>query len=164
VRWADNLFNGSGLETFRRSNYYFYLTVLNNRKHKNLKAHSLSYGRRAGKPWLAIQALVIVAGMALLTAPSSASPVVGSNASPELVIDATRRDFGEVFVGEELDQIFTVRNVGTAPLELANKTLAARPSAPGPGRVVSASSAGPRYAVSNYLKPASAIKRLAAPT
>lgn len=76
----------------------------------------------------------------------------------------TRRDFGEVFVGEELDQIFTVRNVGTAPLELANKTLAARPSAPPQARPVSASSADARNAAINYLKPAAAIKRLAAPT
>lgn len=76
-------------------------------------------------------------------------------------MEGTRKDFGEVFVGEELDQVFTVRNVGTAPLELANKPLAAQSSAHLIGRVVSA---GSRLdALSTYLKPA-AIKRLAAPT
>lgn len=45
---------------------------------------------------------------------------------------ATRRDFGDVFAGEELEQNFPVRNVGTKPLELAEKTtLGMRPPAPG---------------------------------
>jgi hypothetical protein len=138
--------------------------VIKNKKHKNLLTHTPSYARRSRPARLAAQALIIVAVIGLTAAPSSASRAGTSAASPELAIDMTRRDFGEVFVGEELDQIFTVRNVGTAPLELANKTLAARPSAPSQARPVSASSADSHKAAINYLKPAAALKRLAAPT
>lgn len=44
----------------------------------------------------------------------------------------TRRDLGDVFAGEELDAAFAVRNAGTAPLELAQKSsLGVRPGKPG---------------------------------
>jgi hypothetical protein len=46
---------------------------------------------------------------------------------PELVINITKRDFGEVFSGEELEQTFLLRNFGTKPLELSQKsTLSSR--------------------------------------
>ena len=41
---------------------------------------------------------------------------------PELVMTATRRDCGDVFAGEELEASFAIRNDGTAPLELAQKS------------------------------------------
>jgi hypothetical protein len=41
---------------------------------------------------------------------------------PEVVIGPTRRDFGDVFSGEELEQNFPVRNVGNKPLELAQRS------------------------------------------
>jgi hypothetical protein len=41
---------------------------------------------------------------------------------PEVVIGPTRRDFGDVFAGEELEQNFPVRNVGNKPLELAQRS------------------------------------------
>jgi len=41
---------------------------------------------------------------------------------PELVIDGTKRDFGDVFAGEELVQVFPIRNAGSVPLELAEKS------------------------------------------
>jgi hypothetical protein len=45
---------------------------------------------------------------------------------------STRRDFGEVFAGEELEAAFGIRNGGTAPLEIAQKsTLGALPDEPG---------------------------------
>ncbi|HSE36631.1 MAG TPA: hypothetical protein VLG74_04955 [Blastocatellia bacterium] len=45
---------------------------------------------------------------------------------------STKRDFGEVFAGEELEQNFPVQNVGNKPLELALKsTLGTRPAPPG---------------------------------
>ena len=53
---------------------------------------------------------------------------LGSNVSglpadgPEAVVEITRRDLGEVFTGEELEYAFIVRNAGTKPLELAEKT------------------------------------------
>jgi hypothetical protein len=40
-------------------------------------------------------------------------------------MDATVRDYGEVFAGEELEHVFWVRNIGDAPLELSEKKLAA---------------------------------------
>lgn len=60
----------------------------------------------------------------LLTAqfvPASSVLGLGDNA-PEAVVDITRRDLGEVFAGEELEYAFIVRNAGTKPLELAEKT------------------------------------------
>ena len=51
---------------------------------------------------------------------------------PEVVMGSTRRDFGDVFAGEELEQNFPVRNAGTKPLELSQKsTMGARSAAPG---------------------------------
>src|SRR5437660_44689 len=38
---------------------------------------------------------------------------------PEVTMDTTRRDFGDVFAGEEIEHSFVVRNTGTKPLELA---------------------------------------------
>jgi hypothetical protein len=42
--------------------------------------------------------------------------------APEAVVEITRRDFGEVFAGEEIEYAFIVRNAGTKPLELAEKS------------------------------------------
>lgn len=42
--------------------------------------------------------------------------------APEAVIEITKRDFGEVFAGEELECAFIVRNAGTKALELAEKS------------------------------------------
>lgn len=50
---------------------------------------------------------------------------------PEVVMDSTRRDFGDVFAGEELEQNFPVRNVGNKPLELERRsTLGRRSTSP----------------------------------
>src|SRR5215218_5798504 len=46
------------------------------------------------------------------------SPEPGNKPSPEAVIDSTKFDFGEAIIGEELEHVFTVRNLGAAPLEL----------------------------------------------
>jgi hypothetical protein len=52
-----------------------------------------------------------------------ASGVVSSRAdAPEAVVEITRRDVGEVFAGEEVEYAFIVRNAGTKPLELAEKS------------------------------------------
>jgi hypothetical protein len=51
---------------------------------------------------------------------------------------STKRDFGEVFAGEELEQNFPVQNSGNKPLELALKsTLGAQPNSPGSARAAS---------------------------
>ena len=50
---------------------------------------------------------------------------------PEAVMASTKRDFGDVFAGEELEQNFPVRNAGTKPLELSRRsTLGTRSAAP----------------------------------
>jgi len=113
---------------------------------------------------LCMQALILVSILPGLVAASSASSQKKSTASPELVIDSTRRDFGEVFVGEELTHVFTVRNIGTAPLELANKSLTSESSASSPAELIRARSRRTSDAISSYLKPAAAIRRVAAPT
>lgn len=41
---------------------------------------------------------------------------------PEVSIGATKRDYGDVFAGEELEQNFPVRNLGNKPLELEQKS------------------------------------------
>ena len=41
---------------------------------------------------------------------------------PELMIDITTCDFGEVFAGEELEHTFLFRNAGTKQLELSQKS------------------------------------------
>ena len=41
--------------------------------------------------------------------------------APLVFMNLTRRDFGDVFAGEELEQVFPVRNDGDAPLEMDRK-------------------------------------------
>ena len=45
---------------------------------------------------------------------------------PELSMEITSRDFGDVFDGEELEQNFPVRNVGTSSLEFSQKSTLSR--------------------------------------
>jgi len=62
--------------------------------------------------------------------PAKASALSSAD-GPEAVMGSTRRDFGEVFAGEELEQNFPVRNNGTKPLELAQRsTLGTRSTTP----------------------------------
>ena len=53
----------------------------------------------------------------------STSTVKAQARAPELMIDSTEHDFGDVFVGEELMHVFSVRNAGPVPLELAEKSV-----------------------------------------
>jgi hypothetical protein len=62
--------------------------------------------------------------------PSASIARAGAD-GPEAVMASTRRDFGDVFAGEELEQNFPVRNAGTKPLELSRRsTLGTRSAAP----------------------------------
>ena len=57
----------------------------------------------------------------------------GGEPKPRIVVPEEVYDFGETFAGEHMDHVFTIRNEGTAPLELSDEsgtTPAARPSAP----------------------------------
>ena len=133
--------------------------MIKTRLYKNTKAHTFSRAR--GAIALGLHVLTLMASLLWLTAIPVASSANTPAASPELVIDSTRRDFGEVFIGEELSHAFTVRNIGTTPLELTNKSLTGQSSTPAH---VLARSQWTNTAITNYLKPAAAIKRLAAPT
>lgn len=54
---------------------------------------------------------------------TSASGVLDLRAdAPDAVVEITRRDLGDVFAGEEIEYAFIVRNAGTKPLELAEKS------------------------------------------
>lgn len=65
---------------------------------------------------------------ALVCSAKSANGFSYAVSPPQLVIDKTRHDFGEVFTGEQLSQVFLARNVGSSPLELsATPILPARP-------------------------------------
>jgi len=62
----------------------------------------------------------------LLTSPLAASarafPADALTADgPDVVMEATKRDIGEVYAGEELEFTFVVRNAGTKALELKEK-------------------------------------------
>jgi len=44
----------------------------------------------------------------------------GSEPKPRIVVPEEVYDFGETFAGEHMDHVFTIRNEGTAPLELSD--------------------------------------------
>jgi hypothetical protein len=77
-------------------------------------------------------------------------------ALPEVKIDSTRHDFGDVFLGEDISHVFTVRNFGPAPLELSTTQQLVAP------RRASAASAAPRPPALTPLT--AAARRWAAPT
>ena len=60
--------------------------------------------------------------LAILGYPTSESSARTRIDGPEVTMASTKRDFGDVFAGEELEQTFPVRNIGTKPLELAQKS------------------------------------------
>jgi hypothetical protein len=55
-----------------------------------------------------------------------------------VVIGSTKRDFGDVFSGEDLEQSFPIRNNGTKPLELAQRSLLGNGQIQAPLRVETA--------------------------
>ena len=92
---------------------------------------------RAQLLWLALVVLLSAAvpNSSAKSKSGSTQTPTGSQAAaarPGLLMTATRRDFGDVFAGEEIEAAFEVRNAGTAPLELAQKSsLGMRPGGPG---------------------------------
>ena len=68
----------------------------------------------------------------------STSTIKAQARSPELVIDSTRHDFGDAFIGEELQYAFSIRNAGSAPLELAEKSVTTRSSLPASRELIKA--------------------------
>ena len=41
--------------------------------------------------------------------------------APQLIVEKTRHDFGEVFAGEDISHAFMIRNNGAVPLELGDR-------------------------------------------
>lgn len=80
--------------------------------------------------------------------------------APVLSISATERDFGDVYKGELLEQVFTVRNDGTAPLTLAEKSLTGQAD---PSRDARAAITHPR-SFNEALRPVALFTRRAAPS
>jgi hypothetical protein len=62
---------------------------------------------------------------------ASAASLQGTTEGPEVSMASTKRDFGDVFAGEELIQKFLVQNLGSKQLELVQKSnLGSRPATP----------------------------------
>jgi len=57
---------------------------------------------------------------------------------PEAVIDSNKYDFGEVFIGETLEHVFWVRNLGSVPLELSEGGPVAEADIKSPGSFIRA--------------------------
>lgn len=64
-----------------------------------------------------LSALLLVVGFGCAGIETAAAQ--GNKPLPVFEIDRTEHDFGDAFVGEDLVQVFHVRNQGAAPLELA---------------------------------------------
>jgi len=62
--------------------------------------------------------IIATANICFSFQPTCATPLQG----PKVEIGSTKKDFGEVFAGEELEQNFPVRNLGSKPLELSQKS------------------------------------------
>jgi len=60
---------------------------------------------------------------AILLSTHALASRLGLASGPELKLPKSTRDYGDVFAGEELEEVFYVGNSGDAPLELAEKSL-----------------------------------------
>jgi hypothetical protein len=86
----------------------------------------------------------------------------GDKPQPWLSIDKTEHNFGEVFAGEELEHVFTVRNTGTAPLELFDGGPVAALERPTPDRLLrTVSFTGSRHSLSGRFMLTAAAMRAA---
>lgn len=88
---------------------------------------------------LVLLSTIAVAGSQARSEPKYlASVMVRRQVAParaQVVLDATTRDYGEVFAGEELDYLFNVLNAGKAPLELMQRPLSSRGATPSAARL-----------------------------
>jgi hypothetical protein len=102
--------------------------------------------------------LSVVALLALI-ASAGAQP-----GGPEFVIDGTRRDFGDVFAGEELVQVFGIRNAGRKPLELAEKSVTTGSIFPAPRDLIKTGSFNRGELSDDHFLPVAVAARRAAPS
>jgi hypothetical protein len=104
--------------------------------------------------------LVVLA--ACLAAPFVPIALAATQSAPLVFMNLTRRDFGDVFAGEDIEQVFSVRNDGDAPLEIENKSLTGQSAPSLPNRLARASAFQAGNARSHALLPVT--MRLAAPS
>jgi hypothetical protein len=67
--------------------------------------------------------LLILFAALCLSVPLMPAALAAGPSAPFVYMSMTRRDFGDVFAGEEIEQSFAVRNDGDAPLEMQQKSL-----------------------------------------
>jgi hypothetical protein len=67
--------------------------------------------------------LLILFAALCLAVPLIPPALAAVPSAPFVYMSMTRRDFGDVFAGEEIEQSFAVRNDGDAPLEMQQKSL-----------------------------------------
>ncbi|MFL6213249.1 MAG: hypothetical protein ACJ74J_05065 [Blastocatellia bacterium] len=67
--------------------------------------------------------LLVVLITACLAAPCIPVTLAAQQKAPLVFMTMTRRDLGDIYKGEEIEQVFAVRNDGDAPLEMDNKPL-----------------------------------------
>lgn len=84
--------------------------------------------------------------------------------APAFTIDSTRRNFGDVFIGEELEQVFTVRNTGQKPLELSEKSVTTGSIPPSSRDLIKTVSFNRDLYAGTRLLPVAASARRAAPS
>ncbi|HKP13404.1 MAG TPA: hypothetical protein VJZ91_14890 [Blastocatellia bacterium] len=80
--------------------------------------------RRASKCARRLLAVLAVACLAAPLIPAA------QQKAPLVFMTLTRRDLGDVYQGEEIEQVFPVRNDGDAPLEMDNKRLTGQAAPP----------------------------------
>jgi hypothetical protein len=97
--------------------YYSCLAVIHNIPKRHRRIDALSFNVAGGGRLMLLATLMTVQ---CAFAVGGTIPVRAD--SPELVIDITKCDFGEVFAGEELEHTFLFRNAGTKQLELSQKS------------------------------------------
>jgi hypothetical protein len=78
----------------------------------------ISYSKfNIGLHRLAGSGVVVLAALLAINTPLAQS----QSSAPKVVVPEYRHDFGEIFAGQFMDHIFTIRNDGTAPLKLSDE-------------------------------------------
>jgi hypothetical protein len=106
--------------------------------------------------------LLVVLAATCLAAPFIPIALAAPQSAPLVFMNQTRRDFGDVFAGEDLEHIFNIRNDGDAPLAIDNKSLTGQSAPSLSNRLVRASAFQAGNASGYRLVPAT--MRMAAPS
>lgn len=90
---------------------------------KRFLLHAISYSASLHQVRAAGISLLMCAVMLMPENSSSAPRSISSSQAPELSLEKSRHDFGEVFAGEDLIAAFWIRNLGSKALELSDRPL-----------------------------------------